>query len=52
MKLVISVRSYAREPKTGLDFPIEWVVHYGKGRVYSSTLGHFWKDQTAPPSFR
>ncbi len=44
--------SYAREPNTGLNFPIEWVVSYGKGRVYNSTFGHVWKDATNPPAAR
>lgn len=38
----VQVLSYAREPHTGLNFPIEWAVQYGKGRVYTSTLGHVW----------
>lgn len=38
----VQVLSYAREPATGLNFPIEWTVRYGKGRVYTSTLGHVW----------
>jgi len=46
----LTILSYARDPKTGLNFPIEWTVRYGKGLVYSSTLGHLWKDQTNPPS--
>lgn len=38
----VQVLSYAREPLTGLNFPVEWAVRYGKGRVYTSTLGHVW----------
>lgn len=38
----VQVLSYAREPHTGLNFPVEWTVRYGKGRVYTSTLGHVW----------
>ena len=37
------------EPATGIDFPIEWVVSYGTGRVYNSTYGHHWHTQTEPP---
>lgn len=48
----LTVISYAMEPKTGLNFPIEWVVSYGKGRVYNSTFGHVWKDQDAPEGVR
>ncbi len=48
----LTVLSYAREPKTGLNFPIEWVVNYGRGKVYNSTFGHLWKGDTNPPSMR
>jgi type 1 glutamine amidotransferase len=26
--------------RTDRDFPLAWVKNYGKGRVFSSTLGH------------
>jgi type 1 glutamine amidotransferase len=48
----MTVLSYTREPETGLNFPIEWVVQYGKGRVYNSTFGHVWKDDINPPATR
>ena len=48
----LEVISYAKDEKTGLDFPMEWVVKYERGRVYSSTYGHLWKDQVWPPSMR
>ena len=38
----ITILSYAREPKTKLNFPTEWTVKYGQGRVYASTYGHSW----------
>lgn len=44
----LTVLSFAKDEKTGLDFPIEWTVSYGAGRVYNSTLGHVWKDQAEP----
>jgi len=44
----LGVLSHARDPSTGLNFPIEWVVHYGQGRVYNATFGHLWKDQVTP----
>lgn len=44
----LTVLSYARDEKTGINFPIEWTVTYGKGRIYNSTLGHVWKDQDEP----
>ncbi len=48
----LTVLSYAKEPKMGLNFPIEWTVAYGEGRVYNSTLGHVWKDQEEPEGIR
>lgn len=44
----LTVLSYAKDEKTGLNFPIEWTVTYGSGRAYSATLGHVWHDQTEP----
>jgi type 1 glutamine amidotransferase len=44
----MTVLSYAQDEKTGLNFPIEWTVGYGKGRVYNSTFGHVWKNQDEP----
>lgn len=49
----LTVISYAREPKTGINFPIEWTVRYDKGRVYNSTYGHRWHNQKeTPPGMR
>lgn len=44
----LTVLSHAKDPKLGINFPVEWTVAYGKGRVYNSTLGHVWKDQAEP----
>lgn len=33
-------------------WPVEWVVNYGKGRVYNSSLGHLWKGEIYPPAYR
>jgi type 1 glutamine amidotransferase len=48
----MTVLSYAKEPETGLNFPIEWTVSYGKGRIYNSTYGHVWKGDTNPNGMR
>lgn len=49
----MTVISYALEPKTKMNFPIEWVIDYGKGRVYNSTYGHHMHKQTeTPPGIR
>jgi type 1 glutamine amidotransferase len=44
----LSVLSFARDEQTGLNFPVEWTVQYGRGRVYNSTFGHVWKNQQEP----
>lgn len=48
----LTVLSYANDQKTGLNFPTEWTVTYGKGRVYNSTFGHVWHNQTEPEGIR
>jgi hypothetical protein len=48
----VEVLSYASEPHTSLNWPIEWTVRYGRGRVYTSTLGHVWKGDTQPVTVR
>jgi type 1 glutamine amidotransferase len=48
----LAALSYAQDEKTGLNFPTEWTVAYGKGRVYSSTFGHVWHDQGDPEGMR
>jgi type 1 glutamine amidotransferase len=48
----LQVLSFGSDEKTGLNFPLEWVVQFGKGKVYSSTYGHVWKDSIWPESIR
>lgn len=33
-------------------WPMEWVVSYGKGRVYSSSMGHLWRGEIYPDAYR
>jgi len=33
-------------------WPVEWVVSYGKGRVYSSSMGHLWRGEIYPDAYR
>ena len=33
-------------------WPVEWVISYGKGRVYNSSMGHLWHGETYPESYR
>lgn len=60
------VYSYPRGPAENLDvlsfafdstdtqryWPVEWVVSYGDGRVYNSSLGHLWHGETYPEAYR
>ena len=48
----LTVLSHATDPKLGLDFPIEWTVNFGEGRIYNSTLGHVWEGQAEPEGVR
>lgn len=48
----VQVISYSTDNRYHLGFPVEWVVSYGRGRVYTSSLGHLWKGEVYPPSFR
>jgi len=60
------VYSYPRGPAENLEilsyaydstdtqrlWPVEWVVSYGEGRVYNSSLGHLWSGEIYPEAYR
>lgn len=48
----IDVLSYTYDTKTDKNWPVDWVIKYGKGRVYNSTFGHLWHNQRMPPSIQ
>lgn len=49
----ITVLSFAFDSSaTRRLWPMEWVVQFGKGRVYSSSMGHLWHGETFPPAYR
>ena len=49
----LTVLSYAFDStSTRRMWPVEWVVAYGKGRVYNSSLGHLWRGEEFPPAYR
>lgn len=48
----IEVLSYGHNPKEEMDWPLEWTVAYGQGRVYTSSFGHVWKGDTQPERMR
>lgn len=48
----LTVLSYAKDDETNINWPTEWTVAYGKGRVYNSSMGHLWKGETYPVGYR
>lgn len=48
----LTILSAATDSVTGKRWPVEWVVRYGKGNVYVSSMGHLWKGDTYPVSYR
>lgn len=48
----LTVLAYASDAKTKLQFPIEWAVQYGQGRVFVSTYGHVWWNQKDPQGMK
>jgi type 1 glutamine amidotransferase len=48
-----TILSYAFDSSdTRRMWPVEWVVTYGKGRVYNSSLGHLWREEVYPAAYR
>ncbi len=45
----LTVLTYGRHIATDRYWPLEWVVSYGQGRVYSSSFGHIWKSDIGIP---
>ena len=48
----LTVLSYGYDSATQKNWPVDWVVQYGKGRVYNSSMGHLWKDDPDPVSYQ
>ncbi len=40
--------TYAHSPVTHQNEPMDWVHRYGKGRVYTTMLGHTWAHEPSP----
>ena len=45
----LTVLTYGRHVETDSYWPLEWVVSYGQGRVYSSSFGHIWATDVGIP---
>ncbi len=52
----LTILTYAYSDISHQNEPMDWVRDYGKGRVYTTMLGHTWKDEPNPnlacPEFR
>jgi type 1 glutamine amidotransferase len=48
----LTVLASAADAQTQVQFPIEWTVNYGEGRVFVSTYGHVWADQKDPAGMK
>jgi type 1 glutamine amidotransferase len=44
----LTVLTYAYSEVSRQGEPMDWVRPYGKGRVYTTMLGHTWKDEPSP----
>ena len=42
----MTIVTYAWSKDTKENEPMDWVIPFGKGRVYTTMLGHLWKDKT------
>lgn len=45
----LTVLTYGRHLTKDSYWPLEWVVSYGSGRVYSSSFGHIWDTDAGIP---
>lgn len=48
----LQIISYAYDAPTQMNWPIEWVVQYGKGRTYGATFGHIGKQDPKDDALR
>jgi raffinose synthase len=48
----LTVLSYAYDTATNKTWPVEWIMKYGKGNVYNSSMGHLWKGDIYPIQYR
>ena len=44
----LTILTYAHSPVTNQNEPIDWVRDYGRGRVYTTMLGHTWAGDPCP----
>jgi type 1 glutamine amidotransferase len=44
----LTILTYAHSPVSQANEPMDWVRSYGKGRVYTTMLGHTWAGEPSP----
>ena len=44
----LTILTYAHSPVSNKNEPMDWVRSYGKGRVYTTMLGHTWIGEPTP----
>jgi uncharacterized protein len=44
----LTILTYAASPISHANEPMDWVHNYGKGRVYTTLLGHTWAGEPSP----
>ena len=44
----LTVLTYAHSPVSNQNEPMDWVRLYGRGRVYTTMLGHTWAAESNP----
>jgi hypothetical protein len=44
----LTILTYAHSPISQANEPMDWVRSYGKGRVYTTMLGHTWVGEPSP----
>lgn len=48
----VQVLSYTYDKRTDKNWPVDWVIKYGRGRVFNATFGHLWHDERMPASIQ
>lgn len=48
----VTVLSFANDSITNKNWPVEWIIKYGKGKVYNTSMGHLWKGDVYPKGYR
>jgi hypothetical protein len=44
----LTILTWAHSPMSHQNEPMDWVRNYGKGRVYTTMLGHTWANEPSP----